>query len=347
MKRYLTRAALVLALAGCEPEWDLDPREDRLVRRWLLCEECVNGELDSVIALGSRGQAAMEHALRRGPTKERRNKMRRQAEAMYARIPSPAPVSRQRYVDHYLSNYVTIYSSRAIVALRRINTPSSHAALVRAMRPDGRYRYDVRRLLGESVGSLVSVVVGDSQHAPLDSFVRVNPTILVRDTTTGQVLSNVRVVFRVDSGGGSVGDSIRLTNPSGRANTRWRLGASDSVNVLRVTAAGRVIRLRAFGHPYGNRVVFFVQPRNATVGQPIPPPPKVAVQDAWGTTQSGFNQDVVVSVQGTSVQAAYTLVGGLGTISDLRVFNPGGFRLRAVVAGVPPALSDSFTVAPP
>lgn len=316
------------------------------MRRWLLCEECTNGELDSVIAMGDRGQAAMEHALDRGPTRERRNKMRRQAEAMYARIPSPAPVSRQRYVDHYLSNYLMGYRSRAIVALVRFNTPRARAALVDALRPDTPYREDVRRLLGESVGALVSIAAGDSQHAPLDSFVKVDPTILVQDST-GQEMSNVRVVFRVDSGGGAVTDSVKLTAPDGKANTHWRVGTSDSVNVLRVIAAGRVLRLRAVGHPPGNRIVFVVQPGTATSGVSIPPPPRLAVQDAWGTTQSGLNSGVEVRVPGTAIAAQYPVVGGVAVISNLRIFGAGsGFRLRAALYGLPPASSDSFDVAP-
>jgi hypothetical protein len=300
-----------------------------------------------VIAMGERGQAAMEHALEHGPTRARRNKMRRQAEAMYVRIPSPAPVSRQRYVDHYVSNYVTGYRSRAIVALVRFNNPRARAALVNALRPDTPYREDVRRLLGESVGSRVVVVTGDSQHAPLGSFVAVDPTVLVGDSATGQVLSNVRVLFRVDSGGGAVLDSLRLTTSDGKATARWRLGTSDSVNVLKVVAAGRVLRLRALGHPLGNRIVFLVQPDTATSGGSIPPPPRIAVQDAWGTTQSGLNSSAVVRVPGTGIAAQYIIVGGVAAISDLRIFSPGsGFRLEALVYGLPPAYSAPFEVAP-
>lgn len=334
--------AMILMLPACD---SLTPAEQRNLQRWLLCEECVEGERDSIDALGDRAVKALEKALQ-GPPRKRRDNIRRQAEGLYARIASPR-VSRDEYVGHYVENYVQTYKRRATVALRRINTPRAHAALVGALQPDTRHRDDVRRLLGESVGSQLSVVAGDSQHAPLDSFVKVSPTILVRDTTTGQVLSNVRVVFRVDSGGGTVSDSIRLTASNGKAGTRWRIGPSDSVNVLRVVAAGRVLRLRAVGHPPGNRIVFLVQPGTATSGGSIPPPPRIAVQDAWGTTQSGLNSGVVVRVPGTATAAQYPVVGGVATLSNLRISGAGsGFRLRAELYGLPPASSDSFDVAP-
>lgn len=342
MNRFVAFLAVAVALTACD---SLKPAQDRTVRRWLLCEECVDGELDSVVALGVQGEKAMKRALK-GPPGDRVAKMRRQAEAMYARIPNTA-LSLQGYVDHHLGNYKAIYQSRAAIALRRINTPSAHAALVDALRHDAPYREDVRRVLGEAVGAVATIVAGDSQHAPLDSFVKVDPTILVRDSATAQALSNVRVVFRVDSGGGMVTGPVRFTDANGRVAAKWRLGASDSLNVLRATPPGLTLRLHAVGHPPGNRVVFLVQPANGTAGQPIPAPPRIAVQDAWGTTQSTFNQTANVSVPGTTVQGAYNIVGGVAAIYDLRIMQPGsGFTLRVGVPGLPAAFSDSFAMAP-
>ena len=46
------RLALILGLAACQSS--LKPAEENTVRRCLLCDECQEGELDSVVALGSR-----------------------------------------------------------------------------------------------------------------------------------------------------------------------------------------------------------------------------------------------------------------------------------------------------
>jgi hypothetical protein len=345
VNRILPITPLLLVLAGCEPKWDLNPSEDRLVRRWLMCEECTRGELDSVLRLGERGWDAMEHALRRGPTRKRRDNMRRQAEAMYARIPNPR-ISRQRYVDHYVANYLATYSSRAIIALRRFNTPSAQAALLRAIRPDTRHRHDVQRLLGEAVGTSLSKVAGDTQHAAVGTMLRTRPTVQVRDTL-GRVLSNVRAVFRVDSGGGTVSDTIRLTDPHGTTSVEWRLGPAEGSNVLRVAAAGRVVRFRANGHPSGLRLVFLAQPTNLRVNQPLAPV-RLVVQDAWGDTPGNFNSTATVSIPGIPYNAQVNVVGGVADLSQLRApQRPGtGFRFVARSLGVQPAYSASFNVLP-
>jgi hypothetical protein len=333
---------LVVALTGCNR---LTPEEERTVQRWLLCEECTEGEQAAVVALGPRGERALSRALQTGPPKDRIQNMRMQAEAMYARIPSPG-MTRQQYVDHFLGNYKATYHSRAIAGLQAFGTPTAHAALVEALRHESRYRSDVLGLLGEAAAVDVSVAEGDGQHAPLDSVVKVKPMVLVRDTLTTDSLSGVRVVFRADSGGGQALDSVGYTDANGRASTRWRLGDTDSVNVLSATAAGRTVRLSAVGHQDGPRVVFVVQPSDGTEGQPLTPPAKIVVQDAWGVRQVNLNLTADVTVLPINLHSVYNVVDGEAVLSDLSVSQPGtGFQLRVEVAGAPTAFSAPFDIA--
>ncbi len=351
MKMSRALLALALALVACNR---LKPAEERTVQRWLLCEECVEGEQDSVVALAireGRVEKALIKALKDGPSKERLNNMRLQAVAMYKRIPpTPGGITQKDYVDHYLLNYRMAYASRSAIALRRVPTASAHAALIAAVRRDSIYREDVREVLGSSAGVIVSIEEGDSQHAPVDSFVQTDPAILVLDSTNGQGLGNIRVVFLVDSGGGAVGaDSVRLTDPNGRAAAHWRLGpgSPDSLNYLRAIAAGHVVRFQAFGHPLAPRVVFLVQPSNSVAGHAIDPPVRIAVQDGWGTIQTTFNLNAEVTVVGTALHSAYTLVSGVAELQGFSVPNPGtGLRLRVEVLGTPPAFSAPFKVSP-
>ncbi len=347
MSPRLGIVVLVVALTACDKS--LTPAEDRTVRRWLLCDECVDGELDSLLALGPAGFEAMKRAVE-GPPRDRITTMRRQANTMYDRMASP-PLSRERYVDRYVGNYIAGYKARAIVALRRMGTPQAHAVLVDALRPDNRHRSDVRRLLGEAVGTQLSIVEGDSQHAPLGTTVRIDPTVEVRDSTTNQVMSRVRVVFRVDSGGGSVADSVRLTTPNGRAWTTWRLGSTDSMNVLKVIAAGRVARVHALAHAPGPRIVFVAQPSDAVTNQPMVPPAQIAIQDAWGTTLTHYNGSAIVDLTAAPSGAAMSVanvVNGVAAFSGLRVPQAGtGFKLRVRMINLAPAQSDPFDVVPP
>jgi hypothetical protein len=335
-----TLAALALGIMSCRAK---DSVENRVVQRWLLCDECVEGELDSVLALRSRGEKAMIKALE-GPPKDRVENMRLQAEGMYARIPHPA-TPRQKFVDHYVGNYRAIYHRRAEVALRRFNTPTAHSALVDALRHDTRYRDDVLRGLAEAAGVSLSVTAGDRQQAPVDSFVRINPTVLVRDTITAQPLSGVRVAFQVDSGGGVALPPSQVTSSDGKAIVRWQMGPSDSTNVLRASAAGQAVRFIATGHQPGWRVVFLVQPGDAVRSQPVTPPARIAVQDSWGSTLTNFNQTAVVRILPINVQMTRNIVDGVATLSGLVVDQAGtGFKLRVTAIGASPVESNPFDV---
>jgi hypothetical protein len=219
--------------------------------------------------------------------------------------------------------------------------------LLDALRRDVLYRRDVRRVLGHSVGSVLSIVEGDSQHAPVDSLVKRRPKVLVRDSG-GQPLSAVRVVFTVDSGGGTVSPSIRFTGSDGMAAADWRLGpfGADSFNVLRAVAAGRIVRFRALTHPIGPRLVFLVEPSDGTAGQPTSPPVTIAVQDEWGAIQIGLDQPggLVVTVVGSGIQTLHDIVGGVATLHNYSIPMPGhGFQLGAQF-GTTVALSAPFNM---
>jgi hypothetical protein len=334
--------ALLLLLPACER---LTPAEDRTIRRWLLCEECVEGELDSVVALGDRAIGRLGAALR-GPPEEGKENVLRQTRAMLDRTTAIA-ADRQTYIRHYLENYVAIYQVRAAIALDRINTPSADALLLWAARGNRPYRDDVVAAIGQALGATLVAVAGDSQHAPVDSLVRVDPTVLVRIGPTQQPASAIRVVFQVDSGGGTVLDPVTYTDADGRAHARWRLGTVDSsLNILTALAAGRTVRFSAVAHAPGVRVVFVVQPGNGKAGQPLSPAARVEVHDAWGAVQGRLQQSVLISVEGTAIGASYTLTGGAATLTGFSVPAPGTFHLLAKTLGAVTARSAAFTVVP-
>ena len=337
---------ILLALQACGD--DSTPAERRAVEEWLLCEECSEGELDSVIALGDRAVPLLKDALE-GPTDDRRANMRQQAEAMWRGMSDTTVVAFQAFLEHYDANYVASYQSRAAVALDSLDTPEASQILLDALRNDSAFRRDVRRVLGRSVGAQLSMVAGDSQDAPLDSFVQVNPEVMVRDSSTGAGLASVRVLFSVDSGNGIVFDAEELTDTAGRAEVRWKLGPrpKDSINLLRAVAAGHAVRFHARAHGPELRVVFVVQPQHGTVDQPLVPPVRIEVQDAWGDTQTQINEPMLLNLVGTGIASMHNVVDGVAHLPGLSLPVPGaGFRLRAQVKGAEPAVSDSFDIMP-
>lgn len=325
------------------------PEERNTVQRWLLCEECVEGERDSVVALGDNVVKALDEALH-GPPASGRANIRKQAEAMFARIPAP-PLPQAAYVEHYVDNYVATYQSRAAIALGLIDTPRARAVLLEAVRNDSAYRDDVQRDLGSSAYLSLTAVDTTPQSAPIDSFVRIKPAVVVsdvRDAAAPHPLGNVRVVFQVESGGGRVFDSIQRTRDDGTATVRWQLGPGvDSLNVLRAVAAGQTVRFRATGRVPDLRVVFAVQPSNTPRGEAIAPPVVIAIVDPWDQAASNYNGTAVLNVIGAGISVADTVIGGVATFSDLRVGAPGtGFRLLARVGGAREAVSAPFDILP-
>ena len=336
-------AGLVVALAvaascGRSPE-------QAVIERWLLCEECTSGELAAVVALGDDATGALRKALLEGPPPSDREHIRRHAASRYARLRTPS-VGLSRWLDHYESSYVEHYQSHAATALGRIGTTAARAALLEAMQDETRYGRDARRALANAAPVALSVVAGDSQGAPRDSFVRVDPTVAVRDSTTGQPVPNVRVVFEVDSGGGRA-DSVRTTGANGLASVRWSLGpGADSSNVLRAEAFRRKVRFRATGHGLGPRLVFTVQPTQGTRGRPLLPGVRLSVVDAWGRPDSTISGLAAASVVSTHDRASSPVVNGQIDFSGLVVTVPGTFRIRLLLAGAAPVLSQPFDVVP-
>lgn len=234
-------AALALVLAGCDP---LIPAERKSVHEWLVCEECTDGELEEVVQLGDRAVWLLVQALRDAPD-EGKNIIRQQTQAIHARVPG-ALISQQEYVDDVVANYQATYQRRAAIALHRIGTPAAHNALVTAVRDHTRYRRDVMRILGEAAGVQLSIVQGDGQSGLVGTQLASNPQVRVSDSTNGQPIWGVQVVFQVDSGGGQVTtDSITYSGFTGKAQVRWRLGLAPGTNVLRATAAGKEVRFQA------------------------------------------------------------------------------------------------------
>lgn len=331
--------ALLAAVAACGPS----PSE-RAVQRWLRCEECNRGELDSVV---QQGDDAVELLVRatNGPPDWMRERVRNQSRDRYARL-SPPGMTEVVYVAHYDSSFVDTYQSHAIISLGLIPTPAARAALHQAMQNDSMYRRGVIYALDRAALIRLTVVAGDSQAAPVDSMVRIDPTVRVTDSVTGQPLPNIRVVFRVDSGGGEVTpDSVRRTGPDGRASVRWSLNTvPDSFNVLSARALRQTVRFDATAHGFTRRIVFLVQPVGGTPAQPLQPI-RVAVVDAWNQRDTTFSGTAVATIIGTAISAAAQVVAGTADFHLTPIIGS-GLRVRVRALGATPALSQPFDVGP-
>ena len=126
------------------------------VVKWFECEECVDGELAAVVALGDLVVPTLGATLKQGPSPASRAAVdlrlrERHAELveLAARDRSIAPGDASDYVGVYMSNFVARYRSRAAYALGEIGTKAALGALRAA--PRAELRADVRELVDNAL----------------------------------------------------------------------------------------------------------------------------------------------------------------------------------------------------
>lgn len=336
---------MIAVSAACHPT----AAERDTIRRWLLCEECNRGELEAVVALGDRATGTLAQALE-GPPDSGRAYVRRQALERFNRLPASG-FTPDAFVAHYDSNYVATYQRHAATALGRIGTPAARAALYSAMQNDSLYRADVIRAMSEAAPVKLDSLIPTVQAAPRDSAVRIDPAVTLRDTISGLGVPNIPVMFLVDSGGGTVTDSIQRTDPNGIASTHWTLGPApgggpDSTNVLRASTFRRDVTFRAVSHGLTPRLVFVVQPSTVAAGNPMAPPVEVWALDGFDQPDTLLTGLAKATVIGTPYSVSEPIDEGKINIPPIAPTTLGSFRLSVKLPGATDAVSDLFDVTP-
>lgn len=127
------------------------------LRAWFECEECDDGQLDAVVALGSAATPTLAATLRHGPAPERLASVERHLADSYSRLvaysirhPEAAPeMTEVEYVATYAENFVALYKVRAAVALGAIAGRAAADSLteirLEVQTDTSLARYDVRR----------------------------------------------------------------------------------------------------------------------------------------------------------------------------------------------------------
>jgi hypothetical protein len=104
-------ALLAMVLTSCR----LSRSDFRTIDAWLNCGECVNGERDSVKAMGAKAIPRLSVYLA-GPSERKRALMRAKFSDSYALARVPGLDSAE-YVETLLDNYVSMYQARAAQSL--------------------------------------------------------------------------------------------------------------------------------------------------------------------------------------------------------------------------------------
>lgn len=103
-------------------------------------------------------------------------------------------------------------------------------------------------LVGQDAASL-SISAGNNQQAEVGTPLPVAPAVIARDAG-GSPLADVVVVFSVAAGGGTIDDSVQVTDASGVARLgSWTLGTVAGVNALSAEAGTHSLAFTASGVP--------------------------------------------------------------------------------------------------
>lgn len=137
MKTTTLFAVLLTSLAACTPSQTSDSNAEQPatqmpayptdpVGQWMECEECQDGELAAVVALGESAVQTLSTHLTQGPPADRLASLERTLRASHTRIAdSEGAESEAAYLTRYRANYVAKYQSRAARALGAIRTPEA------------------------------------------------------------------------------------------------------------------------------------------------------------------------------------------------------------------------------
>lgn len=166
----LTGAAALLGVGACNTTGsqrtggaDAPGAQDSAeLRRALLayfeCEECTDGELQTLLKFGERATPSLAAALRQGPSLAKREQARLAYEAAYEELTAYArahpknvrvPMTKEQYLGTYLGNYEVLHKTRAARALAEIGGPEARAALQQALGAEK--SEEVKRVVAESL----------------------------------------------------------------------------------------------------------------------------------------------------------------------------------------------------
>jgi hypothetical protein len=193
-------------------------------------------------------------------------------------------------------------------------------------------------MVGDTIGSVVSVVIEDS---------------------LGRWVTTATNVVTLEIGAGPVGGTLTGTLSAAPTNgvatfADLRIDKPGSGYMLTATASGLT------GAPSASfdieaaatQLVFTVQPGSAEAGASITPAVRVTVTDSAGETVTAFAGPVTVAIGANPGGGTLTgttrvnAVHGVAIFGDLSIQNTGtGYTLTAASGGLKGATSAAFTVA--
>jgi len=130
----LVLATIALLMRSCV---GLNEEQRAQIQAWLECDDCLSGELDSVVGMGSRAIPALAAYLSDGPSRERLQALQRYLETVHRQLSllstdsggSPYLPTRREFISEYLARYREMYQVRAAIAVGEIGGKKAKGTL--------------------------------------------------------------------------------------------------------------------------------------------------------------------------------------------------------------------------
>ena len=194
---------------------------------------------------------------------------------------------------------------------------------------------------------IASPTAGNGQFVVVGRPVPIRPRVQVTDRF-GNPLPGVPVVFTVATGGGSITDSIGITDATGSFTLGgWTLGKAPGFNRLQVSAGFALGEFLAVGTP-GLLTAVDGLNQSANAGTRTPIAPAVLAVDGNGQPLPGVSITFAVTTGGGSVQSANQVTNAQGVARVggwILGVTPGQNQVEARTPGVPSAGFQALGIA--
>jgi adhesin/invasin len=232
-----------------------------------------------------------------------------------------------------------------LVLTNGITAPGTYAAnlSVESVDADNSPRQlTVLLVMGAGPAASLAVNDGDNQNGMAGTAVATDPSATVTDQFANPV-AGATVTFAVSSGGGSLTDSVQVTDVQGIARVgSWVLGTSTGVNALVASAPGltSVTFTATAGAAAPSQFVKTAgDAQTAVAGTPVAISPAIRLEDQFGNAVPGLDVTFTATAGGGVVNGGSqtTDANGLASVGDWTLGTSAGPNTLEVTAAGSPA----------
>lgn len=196
----------------------------------------------------------------------------------------------------------------------------------------------------------LAVAAGDGQTTTVGTLVPTQPQVLVTDGL-GLPVADVPIAFTVIAGGGTIGADLVNTDADGLVSVEWTVGTRTGTNTLEASLETLgTVAFTAEGTPDVPASLQAVDGDGqfGAVGEPVPAPPAVLVQDQFDNPVPGVSVVFSVTSGGGTITGSPAVSDDEGiAAAEAWTMGPaeGTNSVDALVSGIAPLMFNATALA--